>query len=492
MQKFRNSILASTLSVSLAAGSLSHAQSKKPVEKKVDRPPQFVLLAFDGSRENAFWAESRSFAKNLESQLNKPVKFTYFISGVYWLTDSNKDLYQGPRRKAGRSDIGFGDEKKDVLERINHLNDAFEEGHEVASHANGHFDGSDLANKKKSSYAPWTQEDWTHEFKQFNDLLFGVFQNNKIRNTTPYSTGYAFSQKDITGFRAPVLGVTEGLWPTLVNFGFKYDTSKVNFPWYWPTKDKYGLWQFPLAEIAVVGTGKKTLSMDYNFYVVHSKGVRDEANKDLYKKQMYDSYMKYFNDNYYGKRAPIHIGHHFSRWNGGAYWEAMQDFARSVCGQEEVQCVTYAEYTKWLESIDADTYNAYRKTQFDRLKAPTAVLAASKNIYDVDVKLSAQGNNLEVQTLSQSPQTLKDLNAAISVNGQLYNVKKIDLNKLREKLPQGSKVEISAHVFNRKGIEVDRATHFIEELGTDVESISSEPWEARALMGDLPEAHFDN
>lgn len=325
MKSIKNVLALTATVLSALQGSPVSAQVKSKLEV---RPPQFVLLAFDGSRENNFWQESRNFSADLERELNAPVKFTYFISGVYWLTQENRKAYQGPYRAAGRSDIDFGQSQTELIKRIDHVNAAYEEGHEIASHANGHFDASDFGNRRNANHRPWTEQDWTSEFQQFNDLLFGAFRNNKIQNHTRYSSGYSFTQKDVTGFRAPVLGVTDGLWPTLAKFGFRYDTSKVNFSWYWPTKDAYGTWQFPLAEIALIGTAKKTLSMDYNFYMQQSRGVRDEANKDLYQKQMVDSYMKYFNDNYYGRRAPIHIGHHFSRWNGGAYWEAMQTFAK--------------------------------------------------------------------------------------------------------------------------------------------------------------------
>ncbi|MFP5520248.1 MAG: hypothetical protein ACLGGX_10110 [Bdellovibrionia bacterium] len=458
-------------------------------QTSVERPPQYVLLAFDGSKENAFWQESRSFARGLELMLNQPVKFTYFISGVYWLTDENSKIYQGPNRRAGRSDIGFGQKTEDLVTRIDHVNNAFEEGHEIASHANGHFDASDLINKKKPTFNPWSEADWTWEFQQFNNLLFGAFKNNSIKPSAKYpKNGYAFSQENITGFRAPVLGVTEGLWPTLKKFGFKYDTSKVNFPWYWPTKDKHGIWQYPLAEIPIVGTAKKTLSMDYNFYVSQSRGVKDEANKELYQKQMYDSYMKYFNDNYYGRRAPIHIGHHFSRWNGGAYWEAMKAFAADVCGLPEVKCVTYNEYTQWLESLNQDSLNQMRKGNFNKLQRPQH-LAVNQKIYHTQIDMVANQDRIKFK--SKGLPQRENLMKVITVDGREVHGDTIELEQLRQTLPRNSKVEISAKIFNDDGVEIQSTTHFIQNLNTEFEILSEEPWEGRALMGDLPEAHFE-
>lgn len=486
MKNTKRAVAIFTSLLSLFESSFVAAQSKRTL---VDRPPQFVLLAFDGSRENNFWQESRNFSMQLENELSAPVKFTYFISGVYWLTQENRKVYQGPYRAPGRSDIDFGQTQTELIKRIDHVNAAYEEGHEIASHANGHFDASDFANRRNSDFKPWNEQDWSHEFQQFNNLIFGAFQNNRIRNHTNYSTGYAFSQKDITGFRAPVLGVTQGLWPTLAKFGFRYDTSKVNNAWYWPTKDSYGTWQFPLAEIALVGTAKKTLSMDYNFYVQQSRGVRDEANKELYRKQMIDSYAKYFNDNYYGRRAPIHIGHHFSRWNGGAYWEAMKTFARNVCGQPEVKCVTYADYANWLDSLNTETLNAYRNGQFIKMTKPLDKLAENLKVYDAAITIASTDHSLIAQTDGISFKKER-LNIHFEIDGTLFSRDRIALKDLRKHFQTGTTVDISAVVMNAKGQEVNRATHTLHSVGTDFEYLSPEPREGRALLGDLPEAHL--
>jgi hypothetical protein len=58
---------------------------------KVPTPPQFVLLAFDGSNEVEFWKTTRQFAASAE------VRFTYFISGVFFLLDADKNFLRGPR-----------------------------------------------------------------------------------------------------------------------------------------------------------------------------------------------------------------------------------------------------------------------------------------------------------------------------------------------------------------------------------------------------------
>ena len=65
------------------------------------KPPQFVMLAFDGSKNVAFWEASRQFAKE------NNVKFTYFASGVYFLTQDDAQQYLEPKRGRGKSAIGF-------------------------------------------------------------------------------------------------------------------------------------------------------------------------------------------------------------------------------------------------------------------------------------------------------------------------------------------------------------------------------------------------
>lgn len=140
----------------------------------------------------------------------------------------------------------------------------------------------------------------------------------------------------------------------------------------------------PLAQIKIAGSTRKTLSIDYNWLIFHSAGV---SKKDLsaddrkqYYDQMLESYKYYFKQNYFGNRAPVQIGHHFSKWNNGVYWDAMKEFSKFVCNKPEVRCVTFAEYANWLDAVDAPTLNAYRSGTFPRL-------ADDKTIKDIAAQL---------------------------------------------------------------------------------------------------------
>ncbi len=310
------------------------------------RPPQFVILAFDGSSSLPFWNESRAFAKE-----NK-VKFTYFISGVYFVPDAAKREYLAPKNGAGRSAIGFGSDVATINQRFRQVQLAHDEGNEIASHANGHFDGTS-----------WSQADWKSEFDQFDKLIF-----QGVGGVRP---GLTFNPLDSVGFRAPQLGHrTEMLYPVMAAHNYEYDTSKSAAANYWPQQIS-GVWNFPLAQLRIVGSGKRTLSMDYNFYVADSGGTANSANKETYKRQMIDTYQAYFEGNYFGNRAPVHIGHHFSKWNGGAYWEAMQTFAKRVCGLPEVKCGTYKELLAFVKENRSKIAD-YQAGSFPKMARPPA------------------------------------------------------------------------------------------------------------------------
>lgn len=328
----------------------SDAPDQAGSAQSAERPPQFVLLAFDGSLNLDFWAESRAFAQTTTA------KYTYFMSGTYFIPDAKKGIYHGPHHDAGKSDIGFGGPAANIELRLEQVKKARAEGHEMGSHANGHFDGS-----------KWTEDDWDNEFTQFNPLIFKAAETAGVP-----VVDLGFGIADVKGFRAPLLGYSPGLYKTLAKNSFTYDTSKSGPTNYWPEKIG-GIWNFPLAQVRIVGTGeranKRTLSMDYNFYYAQSAGLPKPENKEVYQKEMMDTYMQYFQNNYFGNRAPVHIGHHFSKWNGGAYWDAMQAFTKKVCGLPEVKCVTYGELVKYMEA-HASSRAAFQAGQFTPLPRP--------------------------------------------------------------------------------------------------------------------------
>jgi hypothetical protein len=132
--------------------------------------------------------------------------------------------------------------------------------------------------------------------------------------------------------------------------------------------------------------------MDYNFFVVQSGGKEGPKNKHKdYENQMVESYVRYFDHNYYGNRAPVHIGHHFSQMNGGAYWKAMQRFARYVRGKPNVICGTYKELMRFVEE-NKSRLEAYQAGNFDKPAAPPRLSMAAEIAPSQLAKFQARKN----------------------------------------------------------------------------------------------------
>lgn len=308
-----------------------------PASTSYSSSTQFVLLAFDGSRSLSMWRDTMQFAETLSASTPYPVRFTYFISGVYLISSANKEKYTSPPEKSGASLIGFGTTEKEVLTRMQLIHEAQQKGHEIASHANGHFNG-----------APWNYEEWKAEFEQFQTIVNDPVAYNNFSTSTPW-----IDVSKISGFRAPNLGVNKDMFDLLPSFGFTYDTSITSSRMdAQPKKNAQGLWQFYLPSISR-GNSSRVLAMDYNFFVAHTGGqellTRADPRWQEYHDDMLGAYRNYFNHNYQGNRAPVYIGHHFSLWNSDLYYEVFKDFAKEVCVQPDVACVTYADLVDYLE-----------------------------------------------------------------------------------------------------------------------------------------------
>ncbi len=304
--------------------------------------PQFVVLAFDGSYNIQMWKDTRQFAQEMTAQ-GKPLHFTYFINTVYLLSPKSKNVYHPPEHPTGTSAIGFGDGPHDIADRLEQMNAALQEGNEIGSHLSGHWNGS-----------AWTLKDWQSEFDQFNSLLDNVSSNNGLSAEPANRSHLSIPAASVLGLRAPELGVNASLWEVLKEHNFRYDASRIGKPDVWPQKTVQGFWEMPLGKIRYADTTSTIASMDYNFYFKQSKAV-DTVKKgtpewDRLFNDTYTSYINYFNQNASTTRAPVFIGHHFSLWNDGVYWEVMKKFASDVCGQPNVHCVTFSELADYLDA----------------------------------------------------------------------------------------------------------------------------------------------
>ena len=334
---------------------LAHAV---PAQAGVERPPQFIIIAFDNCTELERWQELSDFAAELNRDGDR-IHFTFFVSGINFLADSRRGLYEGPHQRRGYSRINFGGSAEQVRKRVAYVNDLYRNGHEIASHAVGHFNG-----------AAWSAGDWQKEFRAFGDIVDNVAANNGLPESK-----LAFAAADVIGFRAPYLAKGAGLYSALRANGFRYDTSGVGHADAWPEKVD-GLWRFNLAMLRIQGLGRGTLSMDYNFFVAQARAAADPRRYEAAREQMLQTYLHYFKTNYAGNRAPLHIGHHFMNYQGGAYNDALKSFARAVCGLPEVRCATYARLADFMDQQSAETLAAYRKGDFARAATPAVNVAA--------------------------------------------------------------------------------------------------------------------
>ncbi len=338
-------------------GLLLAAAVAVPAWAGVDRPPQFIVMAFDNCTELERWQELTDFAAEMNKDGDR-VHFTFFVSGINFIADASRKVYEGPHQPRGASRINFGGSPEQVRKRVDYVNALHGSGHEIASHAVGHFNG-----------AAWSVGDWDKEFRSYSDILQNVGPHNGLAEAK-----LAFAASDVIGFRAPYLAKGAGLYGALKNNGFRYDTSGVGYADAWPERID-GIWRFNLAMLKIQGSGKGTLSMDYNFFMAHSRAVTDPRRYELAREQTLQTYLAYFKTNYTGNRAPLHIGHHFSGYQGGAYNEALKSFARAVCGLPEVRCVTYVRLADFMDRQNPETLAAFRKGDFARAATPALNVA---------------------------------------------------------------------------------------------------------------------
>ena len=507
------------------ANAASDSGSEFPtISNGLQKPPQFVMFAFDGSKSIEMWKETRQYA-DASTKRGKPLKFTYFINTSYLIHAPkrkdhipkwNRAIYEAPQLGAGYSAIGYSCPndptsqctEQEVAIRANQVSRAFLEGHEIASHAVGHFD----ANGGKAggrTYTKWTLNDWRSEHKQFFDLLFGALS---VQNITPLShgpTGMAFTRGHITGFRAPQLGMGSDFDQSLRDQNFQYDTTRVNEAKYWPEKMVSSkAWNMPLSIIPVYRTvGSKleqvgkTLSMDYNFCVFQTQYVLKKSTGECntypeltgqFKDEMYQSYMQYFFKSYTGNRAPLQIGHHFSKWNNSAYWDAMKMFAESVCGLPDVKCVTYQEYVKWLNGLTSTNLAAYRNFKGNWSKKPEKFANLKLN-REKNVPVSLALENGVIIPFSNPGSKNQGFSTEIYLNGIKVSNARIKLSDALKKAnaKDSQSTIVNVKLRDKSGNLVGYTNQELKDIGLSTERIEKNQVESFLIKGDLPAAHAE-
>jgi len=315
--------VAAVLSACLAAGT---AFADPPSARKPTRPKQAVIISFDSARDISQWQRSRALARRTGAH------FTYFLSCVFLLTPETRKAYAGPHRSAGRSNIGFAASKEEVAERLEQIRLAAAEGHDIGSHACGHFDGKD-----------WTKADWLAEFSAFRHVLEDAYALNGITPEPP--DWRVFAARAVVGFRAPYLSTGEALYAALAEAGFRYDASGVSKGPVEPEASG-GMLHFSLPLIPEGPKGRPVIAMDYNLYARHSGAVEKLEGKKEFEERAYQAFRVAFEQQYEGERLPLQLGFHFTLMNGGAYWDALERFAGEVCVKADVECISFRDWAE--------------------------------------------------------------------------------------------------------------------------------------------------
>lgn len=318
--------------------------------KPGEKPPQFVIVSFDGVGWHAKWQHWFQVGQQV------PFRFTGFLSGTYLLSDQTGKTYDGPRHKPGASDINWNS-AADLPTQIADLNKAKELGNEIGTHFNGHFCGKDGGGE-------WTEAEWGQELDQFFSLLKNYQQNNGISDQLNVTAA------DILGERTPCLELKpENLYPAMLKRGMIYDSSLTARGISWPKRSpKFGIWNISMAEFPIHGTLPDTspvdpakrknriqITMDYNFWVSQNGGVRGTPEQSAAaSQQVLETYRDMYQATFNGNRAPLILGNHFNDWNNGAYSKAITDFVLETCGKPETQCVPFQDLVAWMHVQDPE------------------------------------------------------------------------------------------------------------------------------------------
>ncbi|MFG2224360.1 hypothetical protein [Streptomyces sp. NPDC048644] len=304
-------------------------------------PPQFVIFSWDGAGE----VGNGLFPRFLQLAKDHGAAMTFFLSGLYLLPESKKDLYLPPNNRPGASDIGYLTDEH-IKVTLKNVRQAWLEGHEVGTHFNGHFcTGS-------GSVKGWTPEQWQSEIDQAMDFVTKWRTHTGFQDMDPLPFDY---RKELVGGRTPCLLGQENLLPTAKNLGWRYDASSPGGLQMWPRK-KMGVWDYPLQQIPFPGHSFEVLSMDYNILANQSKNSTraPSVNYPGWRRQATDSYISGFQRAYETNRAPFFIGNHFEEWNGGIYMDAVEEALKHIANEqhEDVRLVSFRQFTDWLDAQD--------------------------------------------------------------------------------------------------------------------------------------------
>jgi len=307
--------------------------------KPGEKPPQFVVLSFDG----AGWHEKWQFWHSIAQRV--PLRFTGFLTGLYLLDEQHKTYYHGPGHLPGKTSLGAWNSPADVVQEIKDLNNAYSLGDEIGTHYMGHF-----CSDNEPGADTWSTADWNSDLNQF----FDVYRNHKKIDNIPGMPTLNVPASSIKGERTPCLeGKPDQLFPALAKHHFLYDSSPDRDGIAWPQKVG-GIWRMGMADFPLAGTNHKVITMDYNFWYAQEQTAANvpPAKSARDTKQITQTYLNMYDATYNGNRAPLILGNHFEQWNNNAYTNALAKFALKVCGRPDTRCVPFIDVVRWMQMQD--------------------------------------------------------------------------------------------------------------------------------------------
>ncbi|KPI12745.1 hypothetical protein OV450_8378 [Actinobacteria bacterium OV450] len=310
-------------------------------------PPQFVVFSWDGAGE----VGNGLFPRFLKVARDHRASMTFFLSGLYLLPETKRHLYRPPKNRVGASDIGYLRDEN-IRGTLRYIREAWLDGHEIATHFNGHFcSGS-------GSVANWTSADWHEEIRQSVSFVANWRTNTGFTGVDPLPFDY---RRELIGGRTPCLLGQEALLPTAVELGWRYDASSPGGLQTWPVK-KAGVWDFPLQGLPFPGHSFEVLSMDYNILANQSKNTTRgvPANYPAWRTQAIGAYVGGFRRAYETNRAPLFIGNHFEEWNGGIYMDAVEEAIKIMGNHKDVRLSSFRQFADWLDAQDPQVLSKLR------------------------------------------------------------------------------------------------------------------------------------
>lgn len=328
-------------------------QPHQPVAQRLvpgQTPPQFVVISWDGAGEISglnLLSHFREVARDTGASM------TLFLSGLFLLPRSHKDLYHPPRHRVGASDIGYL-EDEDIHATIQNIGEAWREGHEIGTHFNGHFCGP-------RGVQQWSPADWKSEIEQAKYFVEHWRSTTGFTDLPPLPFDY---DKELVGGRTPCLEGADNLRVTASKLGWRYDSSKTGIQM-WPSKDR-NLWDLSMQSIPFAGHTGQVISMDYNIMYNQTGGTTrgTPSRRPGWQQEAVDTYLAGFRRAYDSNRAPLIIGNHFEGWNGGIYMTAVEQVMRKIATYPDARIVSFRQLVDWFEAQDPAVLAKLRTVPF--------------------------------------------------------------------------------------------------------------------------------